>query len=170
VGGPRRDAAGGIDPGLLERLRHSGLRLDREGRWWHEGQRVTHAGLARALHRWLDRLEDGRFVVRLDARRLAYVEVEDAPYAVRRIRVDGRGGRRRVWLLLSDGSEEELDYGSLAVSTADNALYCRVKGGLLARFSRPAYYRLAELIEPAGGGFVLRAAAARWPIGKREGE
>jgi hypothetical protein len=157
-----------MEPELLERLRQSGLRLDREGRWWHEGQQVTHRGLARALHRWLDRLDDGRFVVRLDQQRVAYVEVEDAPYTVRTITVSGQGdGAPRVRVHLSDESEEELGYDTLEVSRADNALYCRVKGGQPARFSRSAYYLLAELIEPEQGGFVLRAAGGRWPIGQR---
>ena len=31
---------------LIERLRQSGLRLDRQGRWWHEGQPVAHQGLS----------------------------------------------------------------------------------------------------------------------------
>lgn len=150
-----------IDPELLERLRHSGLRLDREGRWWHEGQLVEHARLAQALHRWLDRLEDGRHVVRLDERQYAYVEVEDAPYVVRSLSLADDGDVR---LLLSDDSEEALDPASLRVR-AGNVLYCAVKGGRFeARLSRPAYYTLAGQVEEDGEGFVLALGGRRWPI------
>lgn len=161
-----------LDELTLERLRQSGLRLDREGRWWHGEEPVAHEGLSRALHRWLDRLDDGRHIVRLDERRYAYVQVEDAPYVVRTVELEGRGDALRVYLRLSDGSEEELDYGSLEVGQ-DNALYCRVKAGRdEARFQRSAYYLLGELFEEAGeqgeeGGFVLRAAGRRWPVLER---
>lgn len=147
---------------VLELLRQSGLRLDAEGRWWHREQPVEHPRLAEALHRWLDRLEDGRYVVRLDARRYAYVEVDDAPYLVRTVTA---ASGDRVTLHLSDGSEEELAYHTLRVGE-DNVLYCQVKGGRMpARFSRPAYYLLAQrFAETEGGQVVLRAQNTTWPI------
>jgi len=151
---------------LLEQVRQSGLRLDREGRWWHQGELVEHAGLKGALNRWLDQLEDGRFVVRLDAERYAFVEVEDAPFQVLTVEL-WRGPAEpaaHVELHLSDGSEEELAYDSLRVG-AGHALYCRVKGRFTARFSRQAYYLLGELLEEAPTGIALRAAGQLWPIG-----
>ena len=83
LGAPRAPAGAGASSGsLLHRApaseadlvdlqrsldRESGLRLDREVRWWHEGHVVEHEGVARAFHRWLDRLDDeGRYVLRLD--------------------------------------------------------------------------------------------------------
>jgi hypothetical protein len=176
-----------LDPDLLERLRHSGLRLDREGRWWHEGQPVEHPRLAAALHRWLDRQEDGRYVVRLDAEttasavgeeqnaggetsddvRFAYVEVEDAPYVVRSVRTE----QERMILRLSDGSEEELEYVSLRVGNGD-VLYCRVKRDRFdARLSRNAQLVVAQQVEEgqSESGFVLVAGGGRWPIGARAG-
>jgi uncharacterized protein len=152
---------------LIERLRQSGLRLDREGRWWHQDELVAHAGLAAALNRWLDQLEDGRYVVRLDAERYAYVEVEDAPYQILTVGIERTESGPRVHLQLSDGDEEELDYGSLRVGEA-HALYCRVKDGrFAARFSRQAYYLLGELLEEGPDGFALRAAGQLWPIAER---
>jgi uncharacterized protein len=153
-----------MDPELIERLRQSGLKLDREGRWWHQGEPVQHAGLADALHRWLDRLDDGRYVVRFDAERFAYVEVEDAPYQVLTIEIERGPDGPRVHLRLSDGTEEELDYGSLRVG-GGNALYARVKAGrFAARFSRQAYYLLGELLEESEQGFGLRAVGQLFPI------
>jgi tRNA threonylcarbamoyl adenosine modification protein YeaZ len=167
---PRRAAAAAAeasDPeaALLEQLRETGLKLDRQGRWWHEGQLVEHPRLVAALHRWLDRDEQGRYVLRLDADRTARVEVEDAPYIVRTLELDGPGRAVRIYLHLSDDSEEELDYASLRVG-GDNALYCGgIKGRFEARFSRQAYYLLGELIEATEEGFALRAAGELWPIG-----
>src|SRR3569623_36510 len=56
-----------LDPAVIERLRQSGIRIDREGEFQHEGAPVLHEGLRQALFRWLDRLHDGR-VVRCAAR------------------------------------------------------------------------------------------------------
>jgi hypothetical protein len=36
---------------FIERLRRSGIRVDREGRFVHEGAEVTHESLRRALFR-----------------------------------------------------------------------------------------------------------------------
>ena len=95
----------------LDKIRRSGIRVDREGRFIHEGAEVTHEGLKRALFRWLDRLPppDGRYVLRLDERRFAYLEdVADTPLVARAARIDAAGA---VQLALSDGSEEALDPG-----------------------------------------------------------
>jgi tRNA threonylcarbamoyladenosine biosynthesis protein TsaB len=163
-GGPleEEEAARGNEMGCFGELR-----LDREGRWWHENQPVTHPRLAQALHRWLDQDGQNRFLVRPDAGNVVYVTVEDAPYIVHQLQLEGRGNDIRIYLTLSDGSEEELDYATLAVG-AHHALYCRVKGRFGARFSHQAYYQLGELIEEGEAGFALRAAGGLWPIGQRD--
>jgi len=160
-----------MDAELLERFRRIGLRLDREGRFWHQGEPVLHAGVAAALHRMIDRLEDGRYVVRMDAERYAYLEVEDAPFQVRSVSVERGPEGALLFLTLSDGSGEGLRYGSLRVG-AEDALYCEVREGRFeARFGRSASRALGELIEAeldeSGADterFCLRAAGRLWPI------
>jgi hypothetical protein len=152
-----------LPPDVLERLRRSGLRIDRQGRLWHEGGEVTHARLRRALLRWLDRDADGRVVVRFDRDRFATVEVEDAEL----IATSARWSGDRAFLLLSDGSEEELDYRSLAIGD-DHALYCRVRGGRLeARLAHAAHYAVAERIEEVEDGYRLAAAGGFYAIDHR---
>jgi uncharacterized protein len=145
---------------MIERLRRTGIRLDREGRFWHEGAVVTHRGFQRALLRWLDRLDDGRPILRLDATRYAYLDVEDADLLALSARWEGD----RALVALNDETEEELAYASLTVGAGD-ALYCRVRGGrLTARITTPAYYTLAERIEETPSGFALRARGRLHPI------
>ncbi len=146
---------------LLDSFRQTGLRLDGDGRWWHEGEAVSHRGLTRALNRWIDRLDDGRYIVRLDAERYAYIEVEDAPLIIRTLSVDGKRGR--IFVQLSDETTEELDYASLRLG-AVNSLYCRVRRGFDARFCRSAYLLVSEMIVERDQGFVLVAADREWPI------
>jgi hypothetical protein len=153
-----------LTPEQIERFRQTGIRLDREGRFWHEGEEVTHPGFRRALLRWLDRLEDGRPILRLDETRYAYVDVEDAEL----LAVSARWAGERAILVLSDESEEELDPTTLELGEG-GALYCRVRRGVLtARILTPAYYVLAErIVETAPGVFALRAAGMLHAIRRR---
>jgi hypothetical protein len=146
-------------PELIEKLRRSGIRIDREGDFIHEGEPVRHEGLRRALFRWLDRLDDGRYVLRLDERRFAYLDVEDTPLVVRALRVDGDA----VSLQLSDGAEEALDPTTLTVDDR-GILRCWVRGGRLeARLATSAAAALAERITetPRGPALALGAGPPR---------
>ena len=149
---------------FIERLRRSGIRVDREGRFIHEGAEVTHEGLRRALHRWLDRLPppDGRFILRLDERRFAYLDVDDTPLVARAARVDAAG---TIWLALSDGVEEALDPATLTVDAA-GVLRAAVRGGRLpARLATSAVAALGDrLTETPDGRPALRVAGRTVPL------
>jgi hypothetical protein len=144
----------------IERMRAIGLRLDRAGRFWHDGAEVTHPRLRQALLRWLDVRDDGRDIVRLDAQRYAYVDVDDAHLRAVSARWDGD----RCHVTWDDGAEEELDYAHLAVAP-DGALYTTARGGRLrARIAGAAHHAIADEIVEHESGFALRAAGRPWPI------
>jgi hypothetical protein len=144
---------------MIEKMRAIGLRLDRSGTFWHEGTAVTHPRLRQALLRWLDVRDDGRDIVRLDDRRYAYVDIDDAHLRARGAHWNGD----RCLVHWDDDTEAELDYGSLD-QAADHALYARVRGRLRGRIAGPAYHAIAERIVEVPGGFALDAAGQRWPI------
>ena len=148
-----------LTPELIEKMRAIGLRLDRSGTFWHEGTAVTHQRLRQALLRWLDVLDDGRDIVRLDEKRYAYVEIEDAHLRARSARWDGD----RCFILWDDDQELELAYGTLR-QAEDNALYVTARGKLRGRIAGPAYHAVAEHVVEEGAGFALEAAGRRWPI------
>jgi uncharacterized protein len=157
-----------IDPELLERLRRSGIRIDREGRFVHEGEEVRHQGLKQALFRWLDRLPppEDRYILRLDERRYAYVDVDDTPLVARAARVDA-GPPERLLLALSDGSEEALDPATLTVDGA-GVLRAFVRGGRLeARLATAAAAVLADRIREAEGRLELALDGRRHPLRAR---
>ena len=153
----------------LEKIRRSGISVDREGRFIHEGAEVTHEGLKRALFRWLDRLPppDGRYVLRLDEKRFAYLEdVADTPLVARAARVDTAGA---VWLALSDGSEEPLDPTTLTVDEA-GVLRAWVRGGRLeARLASSAAAVIGDAITEDAGRPLLRLAGRTYAIPPRSG-
>ncbi len=158
------------DEAALELLRsRSGLSIDAEGRFLHRGEPVTHARTLEVLWRSLERAPDGRYRVHV-GRESAYVDVEDAPYAVLGV-LEG-APEAAPPLLLSDGSRETLDPATLAVGE-DGVLRCSVKGGAHeARFSRAAQVALGFRLEedpPGCGRFVLVVGRSRWPVRERPG-
>jgi hypothetical protein len=161
------DGSVGADADWLEKLRQSGIRIDREGRFIHEGAPVTHEGLLRALFRWLDRQADGRYVFRLDAKRFAYVEVDDTPLVARAARVDSDG---TIWLALSDGAEERLTPETLTVD-GDGVLRAWAREGRLeARLAGSAVAALADrFTDSPDGQPALRVAGGLRPIPRRAG-
>lgn len=147
-------------PEQLEQMRAIGLRLDRAGTFWHQGTAVSHPRLRQALLRWLDvRAGDGRDIVRLDEKRYAYVDVEDAHLRALSARWDGD----RCFVLWDDEQEEELDYASLRMA-ADNAFYASARGRLRGRIGGAAHHAVTERVIETATGFALDASGRQWPI------
>ena len=147
-----------LTPELIEKMRAIGLRLDRAGTFWHEGAAVTHPRLRQALLRWLDVRDDGRNIVRLDEKRYAYVEVEDAHLRAKSAHWDGD----RCIVLWDDDQEEELDYSSLRQAD-DHAFYTKVRGRLRGRIAGPRITRSPSTCRDVAR-FVLAASGTQWPI------
>lgn len=149
-----------LTPEQIEKFRTIGLRLDRGGTFWHEGTKVEHPRLRQALLRWLDVREDGKDIVRLDDKRYAYVDIEDAHLRAKSARWEGD----RCFVLWDDDREHELAYATLRAAPGDHALYADV-GKLRGRIASPAYYAIAERIEELpNGDFALAAAGAHHRI------
>ena len=127
----------------------SGIRLDKQGQFWHEGRRVTHEGLRQALFRWLDQHADGRYVLALDAQRFCYLEVEDAPFLVTAISpVTPEKSDSPLQLMLNSGQSVPLKLSSLELR-GPGALYARVgPRALLARFLPAPYHQLLLAATP----------------------
>src|SRR2546428_13541633 len=107
-----------MDPATLRQLREqSGLRLDKEGRFWHRGGPVEHARTLAALHQGIHRAADGRWATRI-GRDWAYLDVEDAALWLRRIEPSGASLRGQ----LASGEGGQIDPATLAAGGRDPAL------------------------------------------------
>jgi hypothetical protein len=157
-----------MDERELARLREeSGLRLDREGQFWHRGEPIEHARTLAVLHRGLHRADDGRWATRIGSE-WGYVDVEDAGRFLRRIEEDPEAKGQLRGQLVTDGWVR-IDPASLAAG-ADDALYARVPpDGERARLTRAAQVSLAPLLREEGGSFLLDLAGRRFPIGRDGG-
>jgi hypothetical protein len=147
-----------VDEEALERLRESsGLRLDGEGRFWHQGTPVEHARTVEVLHRGLHRAPDGRWATRI-GREWAYVAVDSAAFFVRRIEPEPGRPLLRAWLV--DGRELLVEPAALMHGEGD-ALALRLPEGEKARLLRAAQASLAPLLHEREGLLFLEVNGAR---------
>jgi hypothetical protein len=140
------------------RSRESSIRLDRDGRFFHDGEPVVHAGMARAFSTWIGRHpDDGRFILQ-NGYDWTYFSVEDTPYFVESVRSLESG----LELELSDGTTEPLPPSGLALDESGQLL-ASVKGGLFqARFKRAAQLSIGELLsEDEAGNLFLATEQGR---------
>jgi hypothetical protein len=157
------DSTGQPDPKRWHTREDSGLRLDRNGRWWHDQVLIEHPRIIEAFNRGLTPTEDGRF--RLDfGNDWCFVEVEDAAYTVLGVEVnDGEG----VSMALSDRTTERLDPTTLELDI-EGALVCRVKEGRAkARFCRDAQFAFGSVLEETDHGPVLKIGGQVFPVPAR---
>jgi hypothetical protein len=125
----------------------SDLRIDREGLWYYRGVVMTRREIIRLFYRNLIRDESGRYSIKIGTQNYP-VDVEDTAYVVWSVRYSGKteNAVEYIDLLLSDDGTEQLDPGTLTIG-ANNIPYCRVLNGRFeARFSKSAYYALAQHI------------------------
>jgi uncharacterized protein len=143
------------------RSRESTIRLDSEGRFWHEGRLVAHAGIAAGLHSWIGRHpDDGRYIL-TNGYDWTYFTADDAPYFVQAVRIEPE----RIVLTLSDATTEAWDPERTRIGP-QGALYALVKsrapgGPYEAKFTRHAQTCLAPALRGAEPPIVQIGPAQR---------
>lgn len=152
-----------IPEGWTGKLPPCQIQVDADGKMWHDGAPMIHPKIVALIYDSVHLDEDGVYFLEVDGKR-CQLEVADTFHVVNGVSLQGG----TAMLTLNDGRSEPLDPATLAVGR-DDVLYCRVKGGgFPARFSRAAYYQLAERIVEQAGGFALELGGRRHPIAMAE--
>jgi hypothetical protein len=124
------------------------IRIDRDGLWYYRNMEMNRFEIVQYLYQHLRRDDQGHYRIELNNEHCR-IQVEDVPYVIRSVSSGscGADGQPGIVISLSDGSCEELDPETIRIGEKD-VLYCRVKiNEYEARFSRQAYYQLAENIK-----------------------
>jgi hypothetical protein len=124
------------------------VKIDKNGNWFINNEPVKHEGIALFLTRSVVKENTGYYLKIKDEK--IPIEVEDTPYIVKQVM--HRNGK--FFLLLNDGTTELLNPSTLEVGR-ENILYCKIKEDARARFSRPAYYQIAEHIRQDSEGYFI---------------
>ncbi len=138
----------------------SGISLDREQRWWHDGERVEHPNIIEAFNKGLKVQDDGRYKLEF-GNDWCFVEVQGSAYRAL-VLDEAEGGRLSI--RLSDRTAEWLDVASLALD-AEGVMTAAVKGGKArARFSREVQFALGERVVQEGGALKLKVEGQMVPL------
>jgi len=127
----------------------SGMRIARDGTWYHDGVPIRRPAMVRLFAGLLRREEDGRHVLVTPVEKLD-IAVEDAPFLAVEARSEGAGAERRIAFRLN--TDEPVVAGpDHRLHLVDGRPYLTVRAGLEAAIARPVYYELAELALGEGG-------------------
>jgi hypothetical protein len=121
----------------------SGMRIDREGRWFHDGRRIERDALVRLFASVLRREPDGRHLLVTPVEKLD-IEVELAALRIVAMTYEGDGEGRRIAMQVNDGSALILGPDH-PLRFVDGLPLVAVRGLLEASLERPVWYELAEL-------------------------
>ena len=130
-----------------ERCGHSGMRIARDGTWYHEGAPIRRPAMVRLFSTVLRREPDGRHVLVTPVEKLD-IDVEGTAFRAIEMTTEGEGDQRRIAFGLDSGdvvilgAEHPLSIGETEHGPSPRVL---VRQGLEAELARPVYYELAEL-------------------------
>ncbi len=131
--------------------------VDADGVWHHDDVRISHertwkyfSSLLACDEAGVCHISDG--LVRVD------VQVADAPLIVLALRVTDEGIR----LFYHDDTNELLEPESLFFK--GDAPYCAARNCLTARFSRSAWFQLAENIVEENENYALVVLGKKYPV------
>ena len=136
-----------VDKWNPQRCGHSGMRIARDGTWYHQGTPIPRPEMVRLFATVLRRDPDGRHVLVTPVEKLD-IEVETTPFRAIDMRVEGEGRGQRVGLVLDSGDAVILGPEhplSIADSPGGPSPRVLVRHGLEAELTRPVYYEFAEL-------------------------
>jgi len=124
------------------------IRIDKDGIWYFRNMEMTRFHIIQYFYKCLHRDRQGRYHIKTDCDD-CLIQVDDVPFVIKSVsmQLEDDHNQSRMMILLSDGSCEDLKPETLWIGD-NNVMYCLVKQSEhKARFSRQAYYQLAEYVE-----------------------
>jgi hypothetical protein len=143
-----------VDQWNPERCGHSGMRIARDGTWYHEGAPIRRPAMVRLFSTVLRREPDGGHVLVTPAEKLD-IDVESTAFRAVGMRVDSEGRDQRIAFALDSGDAVILgpEHPLRIVDTPSGpSPRLLVRHGLEAELTRAIYYDLAELALAGDGG------------------
>lgn len=157
-----------VDRWNPQRCGHSGMRIERDGTWTHDGAPIRRPEMVRLFSTVLRREPDGRHVLVTPVEKLD-IDVERTAFRAVVMTREGEGRDQRLAFAL--------DSGDAVILGPDHPLRIRetehgpsprllVRHGLEAELARPVYYELAELAIASGGDPAgVWSSGAFFPLG-----
>ena len=141
-----------VDRWNPERCGHSGMRIARDGTWYHEGAPIRRPAMVRLFSTVLRREPDGRHMLVTPVEKLE-IDVETTAFRAIEMETEGSGRDRSIALRLDSGDAVIVGPNHpLTVAEGEHGPSPRVlvRHGLEAELSRPIYYELADIAVAEG--------------------
>jgi uncharacterized protein len=135
-----------VDKWNPARCGHSGMRIARDGTWYHDGSPINRQAMVRLFSTVLRREPDGAHVLVTPAEKLQ-IDVECTAFRAIEMWREGEGRDQRIAFKLDSGDavilgpEHPLRIEQMESGPSPRLL---VRHGLEAELTRPVYYELAE--------------------------
>jgi hypothetical protein len=126
---------------------HSGMRIARDGTWYHEGAPINRPAMVRLFASVLRRDPDGSHVLVTPVEKLA-IDVDSTAFRAIQMTMAGELEQRRIGLTLDSGDALIVGPGhplSVIETVEGPSPRVAVRFGLEAELARPLYYELAEI-------------------------
>ena len=136
-----------VEPWNPAHCGHSGMRIARDGTWFHEGRPISRPAMTRLFSTVLRREPDGSHVLVTPVEKLT-IDVEAAAFRATQMTMAGEGRDRCIGLTLDSGDGLIVGPGHplTIAETADGpSPRVAVRHGLEAELARAIYYELAEI-------------------------
>lgn len=141
-----------VDQWEPERCGHSGMRIARDGTWYHDGAPIRRPAMVRLFSTVLRRESDSRHMLVTPVEKLE-IDVETTAFRAIEMTSEGVGRDRRIAFKLDSGDALILGPDH-PLTIADNesgpSPRILVRHGLEAELTRPVYYELAGIAVEEG--------------------
>ena len=133
--------------------------IDKEGRWFHEGDRIERESIVRLFASILRREDDGEYYLVTPGEKWR-IEVELLPLIVTDIEWGDDAGEQCLLATLNTGKVVAINknHPLYLEGRMDDIAAVSLPNGLAALFSRAAWYRLVDLADEGEGGPSITSA------------
>lgn len=123
------------------------IEIKADGRWFHEGGEIKRIGLVKLFASVLSCDDEGRYWLTTPVEK-GEIQVEDAPFVIQSMRVEGAAEGQEVFFTDNLGVEHALGAQRPLFmqkqGTKDPKPYLRLEKGLTARIKHAVFYEMAE--------------------------
>ena len=132
------------------------IRIAVDGSWYHEGEKISREAIVRLFSSILRREDDGEYYLVTPGEKWR-IQVELHPLLVTDVSWREGGEDRTLQATLNTGKVVNIDqhHPLFLEPVMDNVAAIKLPHGLVALFSRNAWYRLVEMAQHRQGQVVL---------------
>ncbi len=148
------------------------MRIDRDGRWWHEGRLIERSELRALFASILRREVDEQYYLVSPVEKWQ-IQVEDAPFLLVDMRVTGSDAQQQIevcdnfgdWVTISAEHPLEVDVFNLAQGVP----YVLMRDQLWAKFNRATFFELAQYAHEQDTQIGVYSGGRFWSLLLEEG-